>query len=101
MENKNPMTTLLLRLAGMGIVLYWYYESVLLYLQGGPDAPSLTFMILAGIVMIGGALAVGILSFRTYLQDKKKLEEASEQTQPEQSVDQEADSQEAESEIER
>lgn len=75
-NGRSPETALGIRLAGMGIVLYWYYEIVQMYLKGGEEAPSLLFLILSGILMIGGAAAVGIMAYRLYKRDKAEQEEA-------------------------
>ena len=73
---NSPQTGFGLRLMAAGIVLYWYYELVVLYVRGGPDAPSLTAMILAGILMVGGAIFVGITAWQIYKKEKAALEEA-------------------------
>ena len=53
MRGKNdPQTGFYLRLAMIGIVLYWYYQLVQMYVQGSADAPSLTGLIISGILMI-------------------------------------------------
>lgn len=78
-NGRSPETGLMIRLAGSGIVLYWYYEIIKMYQQGGPEAPSMLFMILSGIVMVGGALAIGILSYRLFKREKVRQEEAAAQ----------------------
>ena len=78
-NGRSPETGLMIRLAGMGIVLYWYYEIIKMYQQGGEEAPSVLFLILSGIVMVGGAAAVGIMAYRLYKRDKAQQEEAAAQ----------------------
>ena len=73
---NSPQTGFGLRLMAAGIVLYWYYELVVLYVRGGPDAPSLTAVILAGILMVGGAIFVGITAWQIYKKEQAALEEA-------------------------
>ena len=81
---NSPQTGFGLRLMAAGVVLYWYYELILLYVQGGPEAPSLLMMILAGILMVGGAIFVGITSWQIYKKEKAALEVAqSEETEEE------------------
>lgn len=80
-NGRSPETGLMIRLAGSGIVLYWYYEVIKMYQQGGPEAPSVRFMILSGIVMVGGALAIGILAYRLYKREKARQEEAAAQAE--------------------
>lgn len=78
-NGRTPETALMIRLAGMGIVLYWYYDIVKMYLQGGEEAPGMLFLILSGIVMVGGAVAVGIMAYRLYRRDKARQKEAAAQ----------------------
>ena len=81
---NSPQTGFGLRLMAAGVVLYWYYELILLYVQGGPEAPSLTAMVLAGILMVGGAIFVGITAWQIYKKEKAALEAAqSEETEEE------------------
>ncbi|MBQ7130057.1 MAG: hypothetical protein IJO21_03325 [Oscillospiraceae bacterium] len=82
---NSPQTGFGLRLMAAGIVLYWYYELVVLYVRGGPDAPSLTAVILAGILMVGGAIFVGITAWQIYKKEKAALEEAKAQDKEEES----------------
>ena len=82
---NSPQTGFGLRLMAAGIVLYWFYELVVLYVRGGPDAPSLTAMILAGILMVGGAIFVGITAWQIYKKEKAALEEAKAQDKEEES----------------
>lgn len=71
---RNPSNGFALRLMAAGIVLYWYYQIVKLYLNGGEEAPSLLLLILSGVLMVGGALAVGIMSYRLYRTEKAQQE---------------------------
>ena len=81
---NSPRTGFGLRLMAAGVVLYWYYELILLYVQGGPEAPSLLMMLLAGILMVGGAIFVGITAWQIYKKEKAALEAAqSEETEEE------------------
>lgn len=73
---NSPQAGFGLRLMAAGVVLYWFYELVVLYVRGGPDAPSLTAMILAGILMVGGAIFVGITAWQIYKKEQAALEEA-------------------------
>lgn len=85
-ENKKPQEqrtdfrktndanrVLLFRVVGIGAVLYWLLGIIKAYVAGGPDAPSLLLVIVAVILMGGGAIFVAYL---TYLSWKKAKEEA-------------------------
>lgn len=62
--------TLGIRIVAAGFALYMLYEIVMGYIQGGPEAPSLTLLILAILLLGGGAAAVLILGYRGWKQDK-------------------------------
>ena len=62
---------MLFRLAGIVVVLYWLAEMVVAHLKGGPDAPSLTMVLVAAVIMGGGAALVGVLTWKAW-----KLERA-------------------------
>ena len=70
----NANRALTFRLLGVGVVLYWLYELVIGYVRGGPDAPSTGLLILAVVVMGGGAGLVAWLAFKLYKQDKAAAE---------------------------
>lgn len=59
------------RLAAVAVVLYWLYEIVTAYLAGGPDAPSLTLLLVAIAVLGGGGLAVVLLTLKSWKRAKK------------------------------
>lgn len=82
-QNKQPETRtdfrktsdanrqVLFRVVAAGVVLYWLYGIVKSYLQGGPDAPSLTLLIVASVLLGGGALLVLWLAWKTWKQAKE------------------------------
>ena len=61
---------LMFRILAIGVVLYWLAELVIDYFKGGPDAPSLTLLIVAIIVLGGGAALVGILAWKAWKAEK-------------------------------
>ena len=67
----NPQTALMFRLLCIGVVLYWLAELVIGYFKGGPDAPDLTLLIVAIIVLGGGAALVGFLTWKTWKLEKE------------------------------
>ena len=62
---------LLFRVIGVCVVLYWLIETIVAYCKGGPDAPSLTMVIVGAVVLGGGALLVAVLTWNVW-----KLEQA-------------------------
>lgn len=80
-SNYNPgnaTRAMMFRLLGMGMVLYWMMQTVVAYFKGGPDAPSLTLVIVSVIVLGGGAVFVGWVSWKAWKAEQalaKKMEE--------------------------
>ena len=67
--NKKPVSAqraLMFRLLCIGVVLYWLAELVIGYFKGGPDAPDLTLLIVAIVVLGGGAALVGYLTWKSW-----------------------------------
>ena len=67
---RNPNNTVAFRLLAIGYVAYLGVNIVKLYIEGGPDAPSLTALILAMIFLGGGAVFLGILTYREWKRSK-------------------------------
>ena len=84
-DTKMPRTPddlkrmLLLRALAVGVVLYWLYEIVVGFFRGGPEAPSLTLLILALVVLGGGAVLIAVLTYRFWKQQMAALQEAKEE----------------------
>ena len=74
------------RLVAMGVVLYWLMQTVVAYFKGGPDAPSLTLLIISIVVLGGGAALVGWLTWKTW-----KAEQALAQQMAEEAAEEEED----------
>lgn len=79
----KPEQALVFRLLAVGVVLYWLYGIVSSYFQGGADAPSLTLVIVAVVVLGGGAALIGVLAWRAWkaeraaaAEEPEELEEA-------------------------
>ena len=74
-ENKRPRNinnVMMFRLLAIGYVLYMLYQVVMSYFEGGPDAPSIWLVVLAVVLLGGGAALIGVLSWREY---KRHMEE--------------------------
>lgn len=63
---RNPSNTIAFRLLAVGYVAYLCINIVKLYIAGGPDAPSLTGLILGLVVLGGGAIFLAILTYREW-----------------------------------
>ena len=65
---RNPSNVVMFRLLAVGYVGYLCIQMVKLYIEGGPDAPSLPLLI-GGIALLGGGAA--FLAYITYKEYKK------------------------------
>jgi len=68
---RNAKGSLLFRVAGICVVLYWLAELVVAYVKGGPDAPNLILLIAGCVVLGGGAALVAILSWKVWKLEKQ------------------------------
>lgn len=59
------------RVISIAVVLYWLFGIVKAYLQGGPEAPSLTMLLFAIVIMGGGAALVGVLTWKNWKRAKE------------------------------
>ena len=63
---RNPSNTIAFRLLAIGYVSYLCINMVKLYTAGGPDAPSITGLVLGLAVLGGGAAFLGFLTYREW-----------------------------------
>jgi len=63
---RNPSNTVAFRLLAVGYIAYLAVNIVKLYLEGGPEAPSLAAMILGVVLLGGGAVFLAVLAYREY-----------------------------------
>ena len=80
-EQKKPRSTeelkrtIPFRLIAIAFLLYMLVDIVCKYVQGGPDAPTTFALVLAAVIMGGGSVLVGWLTWRNWKQAKKDEEE--------------------------
>ena len=80
-NERTPETSLVLHLIGSVGALYFYYRIIQAFLAGGPDAPSPVFLAITGVLLIGGAIAIAVMSLRLYKQEKLAQKAAQEEAQ--------------------
>ena len=68
-----------IRMIASAFVFYLLWGIVQNYIQGGPDAPSLTLLIVSIVLLGGGAAFVAVTSYRTW----KRAKAAAQMTQEE------------------
>lgn len=77
---KNPQGALTFRIIAIGFVLYMLGEMLVAYFKGGADAPSLTMVLIGAVVLGGGAVFVGLLTWKAWKAETKKKDEENEET---------------------
>ena len=71
---RNPGNLVMFRLLAAGYVAYLCINMVKLYIEGGPDAPSLTTLIVGLIVLGGGVIFLAIVSYREWKRGKAEYD---------------------------
>ena len=67
---RNPSNVAMFRVIAIGYVAYLCINMVKLYLEGGPDAPSLTTLIIGLVVLGGGVAFMGFVSYKEWKRSK-------------------------------
>ena len=63
---RNPNNTVAFRLLAVGYITYLAYSIVKMYLEGGPEAPSVTALILGVLFLGGGAVFLAVLTYKEW-----------------------------------
>lgn len=71
---RNPNNLVMFRVLAIGYLFYLCVSIVKLYLAGGPDAPSLTALVLGVVFLGGGALFLAILSYKEWKRGKAEYD---------------------------
>ena len=77
-ENRtpcNPNNLVMFRVLAIGYLFYLCVSIVKLYLASGPDAPSLTALVLGVVFLGGGAVFLGILSYKEWKRGKEAYDQ--------------------------
>lgn len=67
---RNPSNVAMFRVIAIGYVAYLCINMVKLYLEGGPDSPSLTTLIIGLVVLGGGVAFMGFVSYKEWKRSK-------------------------------
>ena len=67
---RNPSNVAMFRVIAIGYVAYLCINMVKLYLEGGPDAPSLTTLIIGLVVLGGGVAFMAFVSYKEWKRSK-------------------------------
>ena len=63
---RNPNNTEAFRLLAVGYITNLAYSIVKMYLEGGPEAPSVTALILGVLFLGGGAVFLAVLTYKEW-----------------------------------
>ncbi len=73
---RNPSNVVMFRLLAVGYVAYLCIQMIKMYVDGGPDAPSLG-MLIGGVALLGGGAAfLAIMTYKEYKTNKVKYDAA-------------------------
>lgn len=72
---RNPNNLVMFRVLAIGYLFYLCISIVKLYRAGGPDAPSLTALALGVAFLGGGAVFLGILSYKEWKRGKEAYDQ--------------------------
>ncbi len=84
MNHSKLNQALMFRIVAIGFVLYLLFQTVVGYVKGGPEAPSLTLLLVSIVVLGGGAALIGWLTWKAWkaeqiLAEAEQEEEAEEE----------------------
>ena len=65
-NNQKFNQALMFRIVAIGFVLYLLFQTVTGYFKGGPEAPSLTLLLVSIVVLGGGAVLIGWLTWKAW-----------------------------------
>lgn len=73
---KSPKGALTFRILAIGIILYILADLLLAYVKGGEGAPPLTLILVATVILGGGAVFVAVLTWKAWKKDTEEKDEA-------------------------
>lgn len=62
----NPGAMVTVRVLAAGYLLWMLKDLIKMYIEGGPEAPSLMLIIIAGVLFVGGAVLILWMSYKQY-----------------------------------
>lgn len=71
---RNPDNAFIFRMLAVAYVLYIVWKTIQLYLAGGEDAPQLWMLCLSTVLLGGGAIFLGIISYKHWKKAKAQLQ---------------------------
>ena len=75
-RSRNPKSALTFRILAIGLILYFLADLILAYVRGGEGAPTPALILVATVILGGGAVFVGILTWKAWKEETKNDEDA-------------------------
>lgn len=72
---RSPKGALTFRVLAIGVILYILADLLLAYFKGGEGAPELTLILIAAVVLGGGAVFLSILTWKAWKKDTEEKRE--------------------------
>lgn len=85
----NPSNFVIFRLLAVGYLLWSFWQMVQSYMQEGEEKPSLTLMIVAAVILVGGAVWIAWITWRQW--KRMKAEQADDDDEDEDEDEDEAE----------
>ncbi len=70
-KTRSANQVLSFRILAILVVLYMLAQVVMGFIQGGPEAPSVGLLILAIVLLGGGSVGIGIMSYKQWKREKE------------------------------
>lgn len=98
----NFNNVMMIRVLAVGYILYMLYDTITMYIQGGEDAPSLAVLLVCILVLGGGSVGIGLITFNQWKKHKaqQQLEAEEEERLAEEAAALEAENEEVPEETE-
>lgn len=66
----NFNNVMMIRVLAVGYILYMLYDTITMYIKGGEDAPSLAVLLVCILVLGGGSVGIGLITFNQWKKHK-------------------------------
>lgn len=100
----NPTTLLGVRALAVGYLIYSLWQIIKMYMEGGEEAPSIWMLLLAIVVLGGGAVWIAIVTIKKVLElraaERARLDAEDEELARQAALEEEASEEDAEDEEE-
>lgn len=68
---RNINNVIMIRILAAGYLLYLFWEVLQMYFKGGEEAPEIWMLLLAALVLVGGPVVIGILTYKEWKRSRE------------------------------